>query len=681
MNPDFPPLPLAQPVIKTRRREKPPFLQLPRITIERRKERSKQLRTQVEDVTKILRKLSPEQKRAVFLKLRHDRPLTKLDFMGTGLVLMAPPSKSESLVISRKENLEKLDERLKEFGEDRVSDRPKGTEFATAVTAIAIADPKDRLSPELFEDYPQLIQKSFVIYEIEVVSLAVNSSTRAKEVEATLREIQQFLGVTDGRIYETDFAGSGARAVLSSTGAKLKSLVEDPKWWRRIVLFDSRPHFQTFETIYQDFSIGNSTISGPPPGSQTVCVVDTGVAAANPILEKVLRVDISRSFIEGLKPDADPCAHGSGVASLAAFYQIDMTKGGSNLAVAFIASARIANDVGELDTPYVDDDGVQRVREARLLSSILKDVVSHFRPLGIRIFVLSFNIVGHIWSQATGRLVPRNCWVARTIDQLSRDHDVVFVTITGNISPGDVEDLLAGTRYPDYLGSPVAKLLDPGHAALAVTVGSIAHSARVVVAPAVPIAQENQPSPFTRTGPGFARSVKPDFVERGGNLVRQPQLRVQHNIGTNIVMASNRITPPLQHGHGTSFAAPRVANHLAVIARDLSPIIPHPTAPLLRAFLALSAELPSNSPLVTADELLNTVGYGVPDGSRGTNCAGHSVVLFFEGNLKADQVALFRVPVPVEIRESGNAKKRIVVAVATAPPVQPWGVADYLAAC
>jgi hypothetical protein len=146
-------------------------------------------------------------------------------------------------------------------------------------------------------------------------------------------------------------------------------------------------------------------------------------------------------------------------------------------------------------------------------------------------------------------------------------------------------------------------------------------------------------------------------------------------------MASNRITPPLQHGHGTSFAAPRVANHLAVIARDLSPIIPHPTAPLLRAFLALSAELPSNSPLVTADELLNTVGYGVPDGSRGTNCAGHSVVLFFEGNLKADQVALFRVPVPVEIRESGNAKKRIVVAVATAPPVQPWGVADYLAAC
>ncbi len=680
MNPEFPPLPLSLPVIRTRRREKPPFPQLPPISIQKREERSKFLREQAEDVTKLVRKLSPEQKRAVFLKLRHDRPLAKFDLMGTGLVLMAPPSESESLVISRKENLEKLVKRLREFGEDHVSDRPKGTEFATAVTAIAIADPKDRLSPELIEAYPRLIQESFVIYEIEVASIALKSTTRAKEVESTLKDIEQFLGVTDGRVYETDFAGSGARAVLWSTGAKLKSLVEDPRWWRRIVLFDSRPHFQTFEQIYQNFNISNSIINGPSPESETVCIVDTGVAAANPFLEKVMRIDISRSFVDGFKPDTDPCAHGSGVASLAAYYQIDMTKGGSNSAEAFIASARIANDEGELDTPYVDDDGVHRVRQARLLSNVLKDVVQYFCPLGVRIFVLSFNIIGHIWSQATGRLVPRNCWVARTIDQLSREHGVVFITITGNISPADIQDLLVSNQYPYYLESPVAKLLDPGHAALAVTVGSIAHSSRVIVAPAIPIAQESQPSPFTRTGPGFAKSVKPDFVERGGNLVRDPQLGVQHNAGTNVVMASNRLTPPLQHSHGTSFAGPRVANHLAVIARDIRPLIPRPTAPLLRAFLALSAESPSNSPLAAADELLNTVGYGLPNGSRGTNCAGHSVVLYFEGNLKADQVALFRVPVPVEIMESGHAKKRIVVAVATAPPVQQWGVAEYLGA-
>src|SRR5688500_7612218 len=121
-----------------------------------------------------------------------------------------------------------------------------------------------------------------------VASVAMKSSTREREVNATLDEVRQFLGAIDGRIYETDFAGSGARVVLSSTGSKLHALVEDPRWWRRIVLFDKRPHFQTFERVYRSFSISDSNITDPPPDAETICIVDTGVAAANPFLERVL---------------------------------------------------------------------------------------------------------------------------------------------------------------------------------------------------------------------------------------------------------------------------------------------------------------------------------------------------------------------------------------------------------
>ena len=680
MNPQYPPLALSSPTIRQRRRERPPFIQLPAVAISERTEKCLILRAALADIAHAARQLSPEQRRAVFLKLRHDRPLTKLDLKGTGLVLMAPSAETESLVVPRKENLDKLDERLRKFGEDQISERPKGAEFVTAVTSISVADSKDRLSPELAAEYDALVREQFVIYEIEVASFAMQSSTRGREVTATLEELRQFLGAVDGRIYETDFAGAGARAVLSSTGAKLQALVEDPRWWRRIVFFDKRPHFQTFQSIYQDFTISNTNVTAPPADSETICIVDTGVAAANPFLEGVLRTSISRSFVDGFAPDTDPVGHGSGVASLAAYYQIDITPGGANTASAFVASARITNDAGELDTPYTDEDGVQRVREARLLSNILKDVVQHFRPLGVRVFVLSFNIVGHIWSQATQQLVPRNSWVARRIDQLSKEHDVVFVAITGNITPSDIQDFSQRRAYPRYLVQPLAKVLDPGQAALAVTVGSIAQSERVVVAPAVPIARENQPSPFTRTGPGFDGSIKPDFVERGGNLVSDPHMGVRHNIGTNVVMASGQLTPPLQHGNGTSFAGPRVANQLSTIIRDLRPIVPEPSAPLLRAFLALSANTPSNSPLSDLDEYLSAVGYGLPDAARATDCAGHSIVLFHDGELLANQVALFRVPVPVEIRDSGRALKRIAVAVATAPPVQAWGVAEYLGA-
>jgi hypothetical protein len=680
MNPDFPPLSISPPQVSARRREKQAFVRLPPVAVAERTEKIRVLRREVAEITNATRQLSPDQKRAIFLKLTHDRPLGRQDLRGTGLIPMGPSAAKETLVVPRKKDLQKLDERLGRIADDKETARPTGIEFVTSITSISIADPKARLSPEFAFEYDRLVEEEFIVYEVEVASFAVRSEKRAQEVEETLNELREFFGGTEGRVYETDFAGSGARVVLSSTGAKLQALVEDPRWWRRIVLFEKRPHFQTFQSVYQSFAITNSRINPPPPDAETICVIDTGIAAANPLLAPVLRTGTSRSFVDGFDANADPAGHGSGVASLAAYYQIDITEGGTNTATAFVASARITNDAGQLDTPYTDDDGVQRIREARLLSNVLKDVVRHFRPRGVRIFVLSFNIVGHIWSRAAQRLVPRNSWVARTIDQLSREHDVVFVAITGNILAADVQELSSVSAYPEYLRSPLAKLLDPGPATLAVTVGSIAQSERVVVAPGTPIARENQPSPFTRTGPGFANSIKPDFVERGGNLVRDPLLGVCHNSGTNIIMASGQLTPPLQHANGTSYAAPRVGNQLAAIIRDLRSIVAQPTASLLRAFLAISAKIPPDVEFLSVDETLYAMGYGLPDATRATECAGNSVVLFYQGELSVDQVALFRLPVPVEIRESGRELKRITLAVAAAPPVQAWGVAEYLGA-
>src|SRR4029077_12688058 len=98
-------------------------------------------------------------------------------------------------------------------------------------------------------------------------------------------------------------------------------------------------------------------------------------------------------------------------------------------------------------------------------------------------------------------------------------HDIVFVTITGNLTPFEVGELQNEDSFPEYLLRPLAKLLDPGQAAIAVTAGSVAHSSRVIVSQYSAIAQASQPSPFTRSGRGFGDSTKPDFVERGGNLV------------------------------------------------------------------------------------------------------------------------------------------------------------------
>lgn len=680
MNPEFPPLEFASPLIRPRRKERRGFNNPPMLTAERRREIQRRIRSDRDEIDRRMQQLSAEQRRAIFLRIKHDRPLTRNDFAGTDLAFMSGPGETESLVITRNPGFEKFDQRMATFAEGDEPSRPKGSELATALRSLELGEPKDRLSDEIFAAYDQWIAQDWLIYEIEVVSFATSPATQKRELESMLGEIRAALAHIHGHIFEHELSGRSAHVVLRSTGAKFREFVEEPKWWRKIVFFDARPRFETFSQAFEDFRVSDVTIAPPQDNAETICVIDSGVAALNPFLEPVLRRDISRSFVYGCSPTEDAYGHGSGVASLAAFYDIEYQPGGVNSGGAFVCSARVLTDEGQLDVPRVDDAREDIQNQSWLLSKLLRQVVSHFHSHGVRIFVLSLELQGHIWSHAHRRQVARNAWTARTLDKLSREFDVVFVTITGNVSPSNVADLLDAEGYPAHLLSPLAKVLDPGHAALAVTAGSVAHSARVVVAPHTAIAEPGQPSPFTRSGPGFGDSIKPDFTERGGNLVRDALLNsVIANAGTNVVMASSKLTPALQHGHGTSFAAPRVAHHLALILRDLRALGVEPSAPLLRAMLGVSARRTDHSELLDPDGNLKLLGFGLPDGFRALDCARHSALLFWSGTVKVDHTAIFKVHVPVEL--AGQAgRKRIVVSVASAPPVQLWGTAEYLGA-
>lgn len=681
MNSEFPPLKFAPLLIRPRRQERRGFDPPPNLTSQQRCEIQTRIRTQREEIDRKLQQLDAEQRRAIFLRIKHDRPLTKDDLAGTDLVFMSGPGETESLVLTRKPGFGKFDERMANFAAGDEPGRPKGTELATALRALELGDPKDRLSDEVLAAYDEWVAKDWLIYEIEVTSFAPKAPAQKRELEAIRNEIRAALGHIHGHVFEHEDFGRSSHIVLRTTGAKFREFVENPKWWRKIVFFDARPRFETFTESFENFQIGDVTIEPPPENAETICVIDSGVAALNPFLEPVMRREMSRSFVYGCSPTEDAKGHGSGVASLAAYYNIEYQRGGVNRAAAYICSARVMTDDGQLDVPRVDNNSEDMRNQSWLLSHLLNDVVRHFQPLGVRIFVLSLQLVGHIWSHAHRRQVARNAWTARTLDRLSRDFGVVFVTITGNVAPNEVAELLDGGSHPEHLLSPLAKVLDPGHAALAVTTGSVAQSARVVVAPHTAIAEPGQPSPFTRSGPGFGDSNKPDFIERGGNLVRDHQLNtVRENAGTNVVMASGKLTPALQHAHGTSFAAPRVAHHLALILRDLRALGITPSAPLLRAMLGVSASRPLGSEMLNdAENNLALLGYGQPDGFRALDCAKYSALLFWQGEMQVDYTAIFKIHVPAELAGL-SGRKRITVSVASAPPVQAWGIAEYLGA-
>ena len=631
----------------------------------------------VEGLNKILSGLTNEQRRAIFFKITHDGPIS---LSGTGLKQLVERSDRVTLVVPRDDSLERLSGKIEQFGTAEPSDAGFiPNQDIARIEDIERGDPKDRLSDELFENYDELIKtkQPSIICEIEILSLLQGVRQQEEEIAETLAALNlAFASGVHGTLFEHEARGPICRAVIRCTGAMFKQLVEDEQWQWRIRWFEPKPKFETFHTVWHNFRFDRlKQISPPDESAPTVCVIDSGVSSGNPFLTPVTREDLLRSFLEQ-KPDnpGDEVGHGSGVASLVSYYALNLAEDAENAPKAWIASARILDETNQIE-------------EGRLLSRILEDVVETFVPLGVRIFNLSVGDLGKKWNQVSKRTQPRTSWVARTLDRLSREHDIVFVTSTGNLLETTILDYLnEGNQYPSYLCDEEARILDPGQAGLALTVGSIAAPSAIVTnSPDTAIAQPFEPSPFSRSGPGIKRETKPELTDIGGNLVSDiEQNAVRSNPGTSVVMASNQLTPAAARNYGTSFAAPRVAHKLAVVMQDLQELgLDDVSAPLLKAFLVNSStyrsdpwEFEKRLDTEQKKRSLDLLGYGIADAALATNCDDYSILLFYQGTIEPDQVAFFDVPVPVTLSQS-NDKKRITVTVAHYPEVQKWGLESY----
>jgi hypothetical protein len=414
-----------------------------------------------------------------------------------------------------------------------------------------------------------------------------------------------------------------------------------------------------------------------------VCIVDSGVTIENPFLKPVVREDLILSFLRTESDKDNPndeCGHGSGVASLASYYALNLYQNAENRGKIWIASARVLNQDNEIE-------------DERLFSKILREVVETFTLIGIKIFNLSLQFINRKLHEEAKRTIPRRSWIARTIDKLSREHNIVFITVTGNISTSNVKYYYGdGLAYPEYFIDDEASIYDPGQASLAITVGSMSPTTQAVgqITTAMAIAEKHQPSPFTRCGPGINREIKPELVEYGGNYLLDQNGTVRENPGMNVIMASHQLTPAITHKSGTSFAAPRVAHKMARILYDMQSLGFYDiSASLLKALTVNSATYPPyygnfDNFKQAMDEKkpkhwLNVVGYGIPDDIRATECDKYTAILIFQEKIQPNTVKFFEIPVPECLVETPPTKvKRLTVTVVYAPEVQRWGLETYL---
>ena len=230
------------------------------------------------------------------------------------------------------------------------------------------------------------------------------------------------------------------------------------------------------------------------------------------------------------------------------------------------------------------------------------------------------------------------------------------------------------------------KIINPATAALAITVGSIAGQVQTTITQQneqikTPIAQENQPSPFTRSGPGLNNMVKPELVEYGGNQILSESYNVisQDNAG-KLLLLNNKITNILKFDYGTSYSTPKVAHLAGKIANKF----PNKSSNFIKNLLLAGADystLPNNFFYTTKQNFktdhIYVNGYGLSTFEKATQSFDNRVILFDENRIGLNQIKVYSLIIP-DIFFSESGKKKIIVTLTFNPETRSTRGDSYL---
>ena len=238
---------------------------------------------------------------------------------------------------------------------------------------------------------------------------------------------------------------------------------------------------------------------------------------------------------------------------------------------------------------------------------------------------------------------------ASEIDALSRKYDVLFVICTGNIPFGG-SDPFPTSQYPQYFVDVNSRIMPPGEAMLALTVGSIAHKET-----SGSMAKKMEPSPFTRRGPGFSGHHKPDLVAHGGNCGANWS---NHSFLQVAGLSNNGTTTA--YNKGTSFSTPIITR----LASKFFELMPTASASLVKAMLIhCSTKSPSTN--FNQEDLDRLLGNGWPIVEMLTNSTKNSQTFLYQGEMDyRDMIEIpFYVPSSLIGRKTKNGQSKYSVKI------------------
>ena len=239
------------------------------------------------------------------------------------------------------------------------------------------------------------------------------------------------------------------------------------------------------------------------------------------------------------------------------------------------------------------------------------------------------------------------------LDNIADENNVLIIKSVGN----------SRTYLEKKENKRIAQMAD---SVRALTVGSIANEKSQF-----DIANINEPSPFTRCGPGPSYIIKPDLVAYGGNAGLLPDGR-ETMTGVKVIDSFGT----LKRVAGTSFSTPWIAR----IASELDFLLEGDFDSLLiKALMIHNAIYPAGEKMMMEDKR-KFMGFGMPRGTKDILYnSEHEITLILRDSLKKGMfIDILDFPFSKSlIGKDGYFHGQIILTVVNAPILMPTEGPEY----
>jgi len=578
--------------------------------------------------------------------------------MGIHVLSVAEGKKGFWVVFNDNDNLDIFKNRLADYGSE---DGPK-YDFFNAIESFQTIPINKKIGQSL-KDNPLGGTADFIDIELWKMSDPQKNTTFIQQLKDTYVNALQF------KITDTLSTKSFVLLRVKLTKAIFNEIIE----LNEISRADrpSLPHFNPFELTRPDIS--EIDFGEPAEDATGILIIDSGIISNHPMLEKC--VGGEENFQTGETEIHDTVGHGTAVAGCAAYGDIEKSlKDKIFNPENWIFSAKVMyakrNEItGQISAIYDPEKLIEHQFKDAVESSLSNS------EYHIKVVNISLGNSNEVWHKHYSRQLP----LAALIDEMAVTFPhVLFIVSSGNQHPINnfqtVQEVI--DNYPAYLTeNQNFKIINPATSALALTIGSIAGTIRIreerygAEDIKYTIANENQPSPFTRTGLGINGMIKPELVEYGGNLIlTEIHNRITEDMGGKIALLNNKTTEDIiKYDYGTSYSAPKVTYLAGKIANKF----PHKSANFIKNMLLIGSDypfLPSkdfySSPNKKKAEIkhLSVSGFGLSNFDKAINSFKNRTVLWDEGEIGLNQIKVYSLQLPnIFFSESGRKKITVVL--------------------